>query len=97
MKVKSESEVAQSCLTLRVLNRVPCAIQSVLLSYLFYSQNQSIVYICQSQISQFIPPPYFFPFYGQLMFHCRAGPLSHQLMDTEAVCLPFPLLEIILL
>ena len=30
----------QSCLTLRVLNRVPCAIQSVLLSYLFYSQNQ---------------------------------------------------------
>ena len=40
MKVKSESEVAQSCPTLRVLNRVPCAIQSVLLSYLFYSQNQ---------------------------------------------------------
>ena len=41
----------------RVLSRIPCAIQSVLISYLFYTSVNS-VYNCQSQSpnSSHLPP-----------------------------------------
>ena len=67
----------------RALSRVPCSIQQVLISFLFYTQQC----VCVNPLSQFIPPlpfpasvpwyPYILSLCLQLHFCCLANFGSH--------------------
>ena len=62
------------------LSRVPCAIQYVLISYLFYTQYQQ--HICVDRVSQ-LPPPSFPPWYPYIcslhlcLYFCFANKITY--------------------